>query len=82
MSAVRPPTGVLTAPERRPLPPPEPLRAMFGPGVIAGLLLWLNHRCFHGPLRPSPLRWAALAAAIAFFGFFSGLTLWDRIAEW
>jgi hypothetical protein len=47
--------------------------------LYSGLLLWLNVRCFHGPLRPHPVRMAALAFSFAFFGYFSGLTLLTRI---
>ncbi len=48
--------------------------------LYSGLLLWLNLRSFHGPLRMHPLRIAALAVAFVFFGYFSVLTLIDRLA--
>ncbi len=47
--------------------------------LYAGLLLWLNLRSFRGPLRPHPVRVAALVCATAFFGYFSVLTLIDQI---
>jgi hypothetical protein len=49
--------------------------------LYAGLLLWLNVRCLRGPLRPSPLRIAALLGAIGFFGYFSVLTLVDQLSR-
>jgi hypothetical protein len=47
--------------------------------LYSGLLLWLNLASFAPPLRPSPVRIAALAAAFLFFGYFSIATLADRI---
>ena len=49
--------------------------------LYAGLLLWMNTRSLRGPLRPSPLRIAALVGAIAFFGYFSVLTLFDQLSR-
>ena len=49
--------------------------------LYSGLLLWLNVRCLRGPLRPSPLRVAALVGAFGFFGYFSVLTLLDQLAR-
>jgi hypothetical protein len=43
--------------------------------LYSGLLLWLGLASFRGPLRPSPLRIAALLAALGFYGTFSVLTL-------
>ncbi len=43
------------------------------------LLLLLNMKSFHGPLRPSPVRVAALVCAVLFFGYFSGLTIVERL---
>ncbi len=48
--------------------------------LYSGLLLWLNLRSFHGPLRPRPLRCVALMGSLLFFGYFSGLTLWSQLA--
>ena len=48
--------------------------------LYSGLLLWLNLRTFRGPLRPHPVRVVALLGAFAFFGYFSALTLADRLA--
>jgi hypothetical protein len=47
--------------------------------LYSGLLLVLNLRSFRGPLRPSPLRIGALVLAFLFFGYFSALTLIDRL---
>jgi hypothetical protein len=47
--------------------------------LYSGLLLWLGWRVFRPPLRPSLLRSGALLAAFAFFGYFSALTVWDRV---
>jgi hypothetical protein len=47
--------------------------------LYSGLLLVLNLRSFRGPLRPSPLRIGALLLAFLFFGYFSALTLIDRL---
>ena len=49
--------------------------------LYTGLLLWLNISCLRGPLRPSPLRIAALLGAVAFFGYFSVLTLLDQLSR-
>jgi len=49
--------------------------------LYAGLLLWMNTRSLRGPLRPSPLRIAALVGAVAFFGYFSILTLLDQLSR-
>jgi hypothetical protein len=48
--------------------------------LYSGLLLVLGLRCFAPPLRPSPLRIAALCAAFLFFGYFSAITLLDQLA--
>jgi hypothetical protein len=47
--------------------------------VYSGLLLWLNATSFRGALRVHPVRIAALVAAIGFFGWFSVLTVLDRL---
>ena len=47
--------------------------------LYSGLLLWMNVRSFDPPLRPSPLRMVAMALAFLFFGYFSVLTLLDRL---
>jgi hypothetical protein len=47
--------------------------------LYSGLLLWLNVRSFGGALRPHPVRIAALFASLLFFGYFSVLTLLDRL---
>jgi hypothetical protein len=47
--------------------------------LYSGLLLWLNLASFDPPLRPSPVRIAALAAAFLFFGYFSVATIADRV---
>ena len=47
--------------------------------LYSGLLLWLNVRSFGGPLRVRPLRISMLLLSLGFFGFFSGLTLLDRL---
>jgi hypothetical protein len=49
--------------------------------LYSGLLLWLNLRSFRGPLRPGPLRIAALLGALAFFGWFSALTVVAELAR-
>ena len=49
--------------------------------LYAGLLLWMNTRSLRGPLRPSALRIAALLGAVAFFGYFSVLTLLDQLSR-
>jgi len=49
--------------------------------LYAGLLLWMNTTSFSGPLRPGPLRIAALVGAILFFGYFSVLTLVDQLGR-
>jgi hypothetical protein len=43
--------------------------------LYSGLLLALNLRAFRTPLRPGPVRIAALCAAFLFFGYFSLLTI-------
>ena len=48
--------------------------------LYSGLLLWLNLTSFRGPLRVHPLRIAALVFSLGFFGYFSALTLIDRLA--
>jgi hypothetical protein len=47
--------------------------------LYSGLLLVLNARSFAPPLRPSPLRMGALVLSFLFFGYFSILTLADRL---
>jgi hypothetical protein len=47
--------------------------------LYSGLLLWLNLRSFGGELRPHPVRIAALCLSLVFFGYFSVLTLLDRL---
>ncbi len=47
--------------------------------LYSGLLLWLNVSSFGGELRPSPARMAALVVALLFYGYFSLLTLADRL---
>jgi hypothetical protein len=47
--------------------------------LYSGLLLWMNVRSFDPPLRPSPLRMVAMALAFLFFGYFSVLTVLDRL---
>jgi hypothetical protein len=49
--------------------------------LYSGLLLWLNLRCFHGPLRPGPVRIVALLVSLTFFGYFSILTIWSQLAR-
>jgi hypothetical protein len=49
--------------------------------LYSGLLLWLNVGCLRGPVRPSPLRIAALVGALGFFGYFSVLTLLDQLSR-
>jgi hypothetical protein len=49
--------------------------------LCAGLLLWLGLRSFGPPLRPSPLRVAALLAALAFYGFFGFVTLREELGR-
>ena len=49
--------------------------------LYSGLLLWLNLRSFQGPLRPHPLRCAALVGSLLFFGYFSVLTLHDQLSR-
>ena len=58
------------------------LSASLNAGVMflySGLLLWLNLRAFRGALRPHPVRMLALALSLVFFGYFSALTLADRL---
>ena len=47
--------------------------------LYSGLLLWLNVRSFSGPLRVRPGRILVLLVSLVFFGFFSGMTLLDRL---
>jgi hypothetical protein len=47
--------------------------------LYSGLLLWLNLRSFQGALRPHPVRVAALVVSLGFFGYFSALTVLDRL---
>ena len=47
--------------------------------LYSGLLLYMNLRTFHGPLRPHPVRVFALVGAFVFFGTFSVLTVLDRL---
>jgi hypothetical protein len=47
--------------------------------LYSGLLLWLNWRSFDPPLRPSLARAGALIVCFAFFGYFSVLTIVDRL---
>ena len=47
--------------------------------LYSGLLLWLNLRSFAKPLRPSPLRVVVLVGSLAFFGYFSVLTIRDQL---
>ena len=49
--------------------------------LYSGLLLWLNLRSFRGPLRPHPVRVAALVGSLGFFGYFSGLTLASQLSS-
>jgi len=58
------------------------LSAALNAGVMflySSLLLWLNATSFRGALRPTPFRLGALAACVAFYGFFSALTLADQL---
>jgi hypothetical protein len=47
--------------------------------LYSGLLLWLNVGSFAGVLRVHPVRIAALLVSLIFFGYFSALTLLDRL---
>jgi hypothetical protein len=47
--------------------------------LYSGLLVWLGWRCFEPPVRPGPLRIAALCVSFVFFGGFSVITLVDRL---
>jgi hypothetical protein len=49
--------------------------------LYSGLLLWMNTRCLRPPLRPGPLRVAALVTAIGFYGYFSVLTVLDQLGR-
>ncbi len=49
--------------------------------LYSGLLLWLGWRCFGGPLRPGPVRVAALCLSFVFFGTFSVITIADRVGQ-
>jgi hypothetical protein len=58
------------------------LSASLNAGVMflySGLLLWLNLSAFRGALRPRPVRILALVVSLVFFGYFSALTLADRL---
>jgi hypothetical protein len=53
--------------------------------IYAGLLLLVNRRYLPGPIRPRGYRVAALVWAVALFGVFSALTVWqqgERLLEW
>ncbi|HEX2772182.1 MAG TPA: Nramp family divalent metal transporter, partial [Micromonosporaceae bacterium] len=53
--------------------------------IYAGLLLLINRRYLPGPIRPRGYRVAALVWAVALFGVFSALTIWqqgERLIEW
>jgi hypothetical protein len=47
--------------------------------LYSGLLLWLNLTSFDPPVRPSAVRIVALVVTFVFFGYFSILTLYDRL---
>ena len=47
--------------------------------LYSGLLLWLNVTSFDPPIRPSKLRIGALVVSFVFFGYFSMLTIADRL---
>jgi len=47
--------------------------------LYSGLLLWLNLTSFDPPVRPSAVRVVALVVTFVFFGYFSVLTLYDRL---
>ena len=47
--------------------------------LYSGLLLWLNLTSFDPPVRPSAVRVVALVVTFVFFGYFSILTLYDRL---
>jgi hypothetical protein len=54
------------------------ISAVLNAGVMflySGLLLWLGLTTFKPPLRPSPLRIAALGFSFCFFGYFTVVTL-------
>lgn len=50
--------------------------AMF---VHVGLVAWLNHRTLPKIFRPALWRKAIIAFVFVFFGFFSGIVLWDKL---
>ena len=49
--------------------------------LYSGLLLWMNLRTFHGPLRPHPVRCLALLGSLLFFGYFSVRMLVDELSK-
>ena len=49
--------------------------------LYSGLLLWLNLTSFRGPVRPGVVRIVALLGSVAFFGYFSALTLRHELAK-
>jgi hypothetical protein len=49
--------------------------------LYSGLLLWLNVGSFRGELRPHPVRIAALVGSLLFFGYFSAITLADKLGR-
>ncbi|KAA3614235.1 MAG: hypothetical protein DWQ01_00605 [Planctomycetota bacterium] len=49
--------------------------------LYSGLLLWLGLTTFRGPLRPGPIRIAALAFSFCFFGYFTVVTLIDKLSS-
>ena len=58
------------------------LAASLNGGVMflySATLLWLNATTFKGPMRVHPLRLFALAGSCAFFGWFTCLTLLDKL---
>jgi len=53
--------------------------------IYPGLLLLVNRRYLPGPIRPRGYRVAALVWAVALFGVFSALTIWqqgEKLIEW
>ena len=54
-------------------------RSLAGSFLYSGLLLWLNCTSFRGIMRPHPVRIAALLCSLLFFGYFSVLTILDRL---
>jgi hypothetical protein len=49
--------------------------------LYSGLLLWMNLRTFHGPLRPHPVRGLALLGSFLFFGYLSARIFVDGFSE-